>query len=204
MRQLKLLIATFNKGKIREIERILGENDTGIKITLISLRDLDITVTAPENGQTFLENAAEKSVFYSKLSHNIYTVAEDSGLSVNALNGEPGIYSARYSGPDATDEKNIDKLLLNLENQADRQAKFVTAVSLSLDGKLLKSFVGEVKGEIIGQRLGEHGFGYDPVFYYPPLEKTFGQLTSAEKNSISHRSQALEKLKQYLPRLPIL
>ena len=198
---LKLLIATSNQGKIREIQRILSENNNGIQITLFSPADLGITATAPENGKTFLENAAEKSVFYSKLAPELYTVAEDSGLSVDALNGEPGIYSARYSGPGATDDKNIDKLLHNLKDQPNRQAKFVTAVSLSLDGRLLKSFLGEVQGEIIDEKRGEHGFGYDPVFHYPPLDKTFAQLTTSEKNSISHRSRALEKFKHYLPRL---
>ena len=201
MPELKLLIATSNQGKIREIERILSENQLGITITLVSLADLAITAVAPENGQTFLENAAEKSTFYSKLAPDLYTVAEDSGLSVEALNGEPGIYSARYSGPDATDDKNIEHLLQNLNGQTNRTAKFVTAVSLSKDGRLLKSFIGEVAGEIIDDRRGQHGFGYDPVFYYPPLGKTFAQLSTAEKSSISHRFRALEKFKRYLPQL---
>jgi XTP/dITP diphosphohydrolase len=202
-KELKLLIATSNKGKIREIQRILSENLLGLQISLISLADLGITANAPENGKTFLENAAEKSVFYSKLAPELYTVAEDSGLSVDALDGAPGIYSARYSGPDATDDKNIDKLLHNLKGQPNRQAKFVTAVSISLDGRLLKSFLGEAQGEIIDEKRGEHGFGYDPVFYYPPLQKTFAQLTTSEKNSISHRSRALETFKQYLPQLTV-
>jgi len=202
MRELTLLIATFNQGKIREIHRILTQSDNHLQLTLLSLADMKITVESPENGRSFLENAAEKSVFYSKLAPNLYTMAEDSGLSVTALNGEPGIYSARYAGPGATDDNNIDKLLHNLENHSDRRARFVTAISLSLDGRLLKSFIGEVEGEIIDHRIGNSGFGYDPIFYYPPLQKTFAQLTTDQKNTVSHRSKALEKLRLYLPQLP--
>ncbi len=204
MRELTLLIATFNQGKIREIQRILAHTGDRLRVTLLSLADLNIAAEASETGNSFLENAAEKSVYYSKFAPNTYTIAEDSGLSVTALNGEPGIYSARYSDPGATDDKNIEKLLHKLENQADRRATFVTAVSLSLDGRLIKSFIGEVEGEIIDQRRGESGFGYDPIFYYPPLQKTFAQLTTDQKNAISHRYRALEKLRQFLPQLPVI
>jgi XTP/dITP diphosphohydrolase len=196
MREIKLLVATFNQGKVREIERLL--TDPRLAVHLYSLADFHITGKAPERGTTFLENAAEKSVFYSKLAGDVYTAAEDSGLTVPGLGGAPGVLSARYAGPDATDHRNIDKLLRDLEHVADRRAKFVSAVSLSRDGRLIKSFTGEVAGEILYKRRGHQGFGYDPIFYYPPFQKTFAQLTTQEKNKISHRAHAFHQLKEYL------
>lgn len=192
----KILVATSNRGKVREIEKLLI--DQRLSLRLVSLADLHITLKAPENGSTFLENAAEKSVFYSKLAEGIYTVAEDSGLTVPALEGEPGVLSARYAGANATDEDNIDKLLNSILLVKDWRAKFVSVVSLSRSGRLIKSFTGEVAGEIILRRRGRHGFGYDPVFFYPPWQKTFAQLTTAEKNKISHRARSFGHLKEYL------
>jgi XTP/dITP diphosphohydrolase len=191
----ELLIATTNRGKIKEIEKLLKEELPGLK--LYSLDDLNITGECPEDETTFLGNAAAKSSFYSKLAKGIYTAADDSGLVVEALHGEPGVHSARYAGDECDDNKNIKKLLRELSSEKNRAAKFVTEVVLSKDGKVIESFNGEVKGEILREKKGSGGFGYDPVFYYPPLQKTFAQLTTNEKNRISHRANALTKLKDY-------
>lgn len=193
---LELLIATTNRGKVREIEKLLKKDFSGLK--LYSLSDFNIKKDYPEEGRTFLENATGKSLFYSTLVRGIYTAADDSGLVVNALKGEPGVHSARYAGADCDDDKNIRKLLNKLSSIDNRSAAFVTEIVLSKNGEMIKSFSGEVRGIILRERRGNHGFGYDPVFYYPPLKKTFAQLTTEEKNRVSHRAAALEKLKAYL------
>jgi XTP/dITP diphosphohydrolase len=128
----------------------------------------------------------------------IITMADDSGLSVDSLDGEPGVNSSRYSGPECNDEKNIEKLLKELSEEKKRDAKFITVITLSINGKVIKSFKGEVNGFILNRKRGSGGFGYDSVFYYPPLEKTFAELTVKEKNKISHRSKALGKMKDFL------
>ena len=193
---LNLLAATTNKGKIREIEQLFKGSSPGIR--LYSLLDFNIDIDCPETGETFLENAEEKSLFYSRIKADIYTAADDSGLAVEALGGKPGVRSARYAGQPKDDEKNIEKLLLELKNIQNRKAKFVTVVTLSQNGKIIKSFTGEVEGVILKEKRGTGGFGYDPVFYYPPLQKTFAELTTEEKNKISHRAIAFKKLKDFL------
>jgi XTP/dITP diphosphohydrolase len=193
---LDLLAATTNKGKIKEIERLFKGSSPGVR--LYSLSDYNIDIDCPETGETFLENAVEKSLFYSRIKGNIYTVADDSGLAVEALGGKPGVRSARYAGQPKNDEKNIEKLLLELKESKNRKAKFVTVVTLSQNGKTIKSFTGEVEGIILEEKRGTGGFGYDPVFYYPPLQKTFAELTTEEKNKISHRANAFKKLKDFL------
>ncbi|MCU0289192.1 MAG: RdgB/HAM1 family non-canonical purine NTP pyrophosphatase [Acidobacteria bacterium] len=199
--ELKLLTATRNKGKIKEIERLFA--GSSLPVTVHSLTDFNIDTDAPETGATFLENSIEKSLFYSRMVRDIYTVADDSGLVVKALDGRPGVHSARYAaGPDQarSDEKNIEKLLLELNNipMENRQAKFVTVITLALNGDVIKSFYGEVKGIILMEKRGTDGFGYDPVFFYPPLQKTFAELSIEEKNKISHRARAFQKLKKYI------
>jgi len=196
---IELLAATKNKGKLREIEKLFSSSSVGVK--LYFLPDFDITVDCPETGETFIENASIKSLFYGKFVPDIYTVGDDSGLAVEALNGEPGIYSARYSGPGATDEKNIIKLLEQLKGVQNRKAKFVTAVCLSKNGQVIQTFTGEAAGIIIDEKRGTGGFGYDPVFYYPPLKRTFAELSTEEKNRISHRARAFQKLKAFLESL---
>jgi len=192
----EILAATRNKGKVKEIEKFLREEISGIAV--ISPNDLNITDDCPETGDTFLKNATDKSLFYSSKAPGILTMADDSGLVVQALNGEPGVYSARYSGENANDEKNIQKLIKEIASKENRAAKFVCVISLSLNGKFIESFTGEVHGVIIDQKTGAGGFGYDPIFFYPPLKKTFAQLTTQEKNKISHRANALTLLKSYL------
>ncbi|MCP4150501.1 MAG: non-canonical purine NTP pyrophosphatase, partial [bacterium] len=144
---MELLVATTNKGKIKEIEKLFNDNALDIKV--FSLSDLNINTDCPETGDTFLANATEKSLFYSRLAPDMYTVADDSGLAVDALKGAPGVYSARFAGLPSDDEKNIQKLLHELHNIKNRKAKFVTAVTLSRNGKPITSFSGEVEGVIL-------------------------------------------------------
>lgn len=195
---IKLLIATKNQGKLEEIKTLF--RDSRAHVNLYFLPDFGIAADCAETGKTFAENATIKSLFYGEFvrGRGIYVVGDDSGLTVDALGGAPGIYSSRYSGPGATDETNIVKLLNELHREGNRDAKFITTASLSLEGTLLKTFTGEVEGTIIDEGRGDGGFGYDPVFYYPPLNKTFAQLTREEKNLVSHRARAFQKLKDYI------
>ena len=193
---MELLAATQNKGKAREIEKILTEGSLEIKV--YSLSDFNITADCPETGDTFLANSIEKSLFYGRMAGEIYTAADDSGLMVEALGGRPGVHSARYSGEPKDDERNIQKLLKELEGVENRKAKFVTVVTLSKSGTVIGSFTGEVEGVLLTEKRGTGGFGYDPIFYYPPFQKTFAELSTEEKNRISHRSTAFKKLKSFL------
>ncbi|MDN6062899.1 MAG: XTP/dITP diphosphatase [Staphylococcus simulans] len=187
-----LVIATNNKGKINDFKVIFPEyNVIGIS-ELIS--DFDVE----ETGTTFEENANLKSEAAAKaLGKRV--IADDSGLTVDALNGEPGIYSARYAGEDKDDNANIEKLLEKLKgNSRHRTAEFVCVISMSAPGEETVTFEGTVSGVITMEKLGEHGFGYDPIFYVPRMHKTMAQLTDQEKGEISHRRQAIDKLKAYL------
>ncbi len=193
---IEILVATTNKNKVKEIEEILS--DFPVELKLYTLSEKRLEFPAPEDGETFLENAATKSVFYSKFEPEILVVAEDSGLEVEALNNRPGVYSARYSGKNASDEDNIKKLLDELKGVKNRKARFVSAVSLCKDSKLIKSFIAEVKGVIIDEKRGDNGFGYDPIFYFPEFNKTFAEISMEQKNQVSHRRKAFEKLKDFL------
>lgn len=195
---MKLLAATQNKGKIKEIEKILAE--ASLDIQVFSLADFNIFADCPETGDTFLANSIEKSLYYSRMAGEIYTAADDSGLTVEALGGRPGVHSARYSGEPKDDERNIQKLLLELDGVENRKAKFVTVVTLSKNGSVIGSFTGEVEGVLLKEKRGTGGFGYDPIFYYPPFQKTFAELSTEEKNRISHRAAAFNKLKSFLNR----
>jgi XTP/dITP diphosphohydrolase len=195
-KRIELLVATTNMGKLEEIRKMFDQSSVSIK--LYSLKDFDIDVDCIEDGDTFAANAQKKSLFYNNMvPADVYTVGDDSGLSVEALNGAPGVFSARYSGHGATDDKNTAKLLMELKEIENRNAKFITTACLSKNGQLVATFTGEVKGVIIDKKRGSMGFGYDPVFYYPPLEKTFAELTTEQKNQISHRAQAFQKLKEF-------
>ncbi|MBC7362237.1 MAG: XTP/dITP diphosphatase [Candidatus Aminicenantes bacterium] len=195
MTERRLLLATTNQGKVREIKKLLR----GLGLRIESLKDYPEYGSFEETGNTFEENSRGKSLFYSQKYPGL-VLAEDSGLEVEALGGKPGVYSARFSGPGATDEKNIKRLLSLLvdvpENQ--RKARFVCVATLSQGGKVLKIFKGKVQGVIIREPRGANGFGYDPVFFYPPLKKTFAQLRASEKNLVSHRGQALRKVRKFL------
>lgn len=185
---MDLIIASNNQGKIKEIKEILGDKFDSI----ISLQEANIVIDIEENGSSFLENAIIKAKAIYDIT-KVATLADDSGLCVDALDGAPGIYSARFSGIHGNDEQNNDKLLYLLENKTNRNAQFVCAVALVCD-KGVFTATGTTYGLISKERQGENGFGYDPVFYSTEINKSFGIATSEEKNSISHRSRALHNL----------
>jgi XTP/dITP diphosphohydrolase len=187
---MRILAATGNKGKLREIREILDNED----LTIISPDESGIKVDVLEDGLTFEENAIKKAVALRQAS-GMNVLADDSGLCVDALGGMPGVISARFSGVDATDEKNILKLLKLMEGKMDRKAKFVCVLALALtDGRIITAS-GECPGIITTCPSGTGGFGYDPVFLDPKSQLTFAELPQEEKNKISHRRKALEELK---------
>ena len=195
MTEKKLLLATTNQGKIKEIKKMLK----GLGLRIESLADHPELGTVQETGRTFAENSRKKSLLYS-LKYPGLVLAEDSGLEVEALYGKPGVFSARFSGPKSTDEKNIKKLLSLLAGlpPKKRRAQFVCVASLAKNGKIIRQFRGKVRGIILSLPKGKNGFGYDPIFYYPRFRRTFAQLTPSEKNSVSHRGKAFKKLRQFL------
>ena len=168
---------------------------------MLSLKDIQATGEVAEKGKSFLENARQKSLAYSLLSGHL-TLAEDSGLEVDSLDGAPGVFSARFSDPGATDERNIRKVLLLLKDvpRPARRARFVCQLVLSRQGRVLKTCRGQVRGIITREKKGDHGFGYDPIFFYRPFGRTFGELRPDLKNSVSHRGRALKKLRAFLLR----
>lgn len=192
---MELLVASNNQKKIKELKAILSEN-----FEPVSLKEKGISSDPEETGTTFEENSEIKARFALEKS-GLPTIADDSGLYVFALDGAPGVYSARYSGENATDEKNNALLLENLKNKADRKAKFVSVITLIFpDGRKIQT-KGECFGEILEKPRGENGFGYDPLFYVPELKKTFAELSSEEKNKISHRANALRLFEERLKEL---
>lgn len=187
----KLVVASGNKGKLREIKALLGD-----KYDIVSMSELGINVDIEETGSSFLENAEIKArAIYSLCS--LPVISDDSGLIVDSLGGEPGIYSARYAGEPCNDENNNAKLLKKLEGKSDRSARFVSVV-VFYDGKRLISADGAVEGEILTEKHGENGFGYDPLFYCYELGKSFGCATQEEKSTVSHRARALAALTEKL------
>jgi XTP/dITP diphosphohydrolase len=184
---MKLFACSTNPGKLREFALAGPEFDVE---TLPSLR----SVSPPEEtGSTFEANAAIKALYYSHLTDQL-VFADDSGLEVDALGGAPGIYSARYAGADATDTANNQLLLERIRDQADRRARFVCAIALARAGKLLHTVRGTVEGEILNAPRGVNGFGYDPLFFYPPGNCGFAELNDEEKFQVSHRGNAVRAL----------
>lgn len=190
MKQLtNLLIASNNEHKIAEIKTILN----GCFDKIVSLKEAGINCDPEETGETFYENALIKANAVAGSARGCAVLADDTGLCVNALNGEPGVYSARYCG-DHDSAKNRKKLLEKLQDKTDRSAYFQTAVVLRYpDGKIITA-VGRVDGRILETETGDNGFGYDCIFYCDELGKSFGNATEAEKNAVSHRSRALRNL----------
>lgn len=185
------ILASKNQHKAAEIKDILGEGFEIITQTDAGAGDIDVI----EDGVTFEENAIKKAETIMKATGKP-TIADDSGLCVEYLNGAPGVYTARYAGENATDGDNINKLLKNLEglNVLDRRAKFVCVIALAVPGENTKVFRGECEGYITEEPMGKDGFGYDPIFYYEKYARTLAQLEPHIKNAISHRSNALKKL----------
>lgn len=185
----ELILASNNAHKVEEIKSILED------YRILTLKDINYTEEIVEDGTTFEENALIKARTICKYSGKT-AISDDSGLSVDLLDGRPGVYSARYS-KEQTDEKNIEKVLLELNGQKSK-AKFVSVIALVKSDGTELTFRGECHGEIIFEKRGTNGFGYDPIFYVPSLDKTFAELSAEQKNSISHRKQSLEKFSQYL------
>ena len=191
----EVVLATTNQGKVREFSKLLG----GVFENVISLKQLDSPPEVIENGATFRDNALKKAREIAQYSDKL-TLADDSGLEVEALDGRPGVYSARYSGENATDKTNIEKLLDELGDNPNRNARFVCVLAL-VDPKGDELVVeGFCEGIILNEPRGEGGFGYDPVFYLPDREKTMAEIDPELKNRISHRANACKLLAEYLLR----
>lgn len=188
---MKLIFATNNQHKVEEIRHAIHSN-----FELLTLKEAGINIDIPEPHDTLEENATEKSKTIYNLT-NTSCFSEDTGLEVAALNGEPGVKSARYAGEDKSFDKNIDKLLENLKGKQDTRARFRTVISLILDGQETQ-FEGICNGKIIPERRGNHGFGYDPVFVPDGSKKTFAEMELAEKDLYSHRAKATQKLVAFL------
>jgi XTP/dITP diphosphohydrolase len=195
-----IFCGTSNTGKLREFQLAARELGSGIE-----LRAADAP-PPEEHGRTFEETAIEKALYYGRhlgADATNYVFADDSGLEVDALGGAPGVHSARFAGPNATDARNNALLLERLSGIKDRSARFVCAIALVRNGKLIQTFRGAVEGRIIDLHQGDepcgaHGFGYDPLFYYEPFGCTFGEADDIKKMSVSHRAQALSAMFAYL------
>ena len=194
---MEIVIASRNKHKIEELEALLSKYVAGVK--LLSLDDVGIVGDIEENGTTFSENALIKA--RAAASSGKIGVGDDSGLCVNALDGAPGIFSARFAGDHGNDAANNEKLLRELSNKSDRSAAFVCTIACVMpDGREI-TVEGRAEGTILHSASGQNGFGYDPLFYYPPLDKTFASLSPEEKNGISHRARAVEAFAKELEKI---
>ena len=192
MMKRKLVFATNNAHKLEEVAAILGD-----QVELLSLNDIGCQADIPETAETLEGNALLKSSYIFK-SYHLDCFADDTGLEVEALNGAPGVYSARYAGGEGHDaQANMLKLLHELDGKENRKAQFRTAISLILDGKEY-FFEGVIKGEIIKEKRGDSGFGYDPIFKPEGYDQTFAELGNDIKNQISHRALAVQKLCEFL------
>lgn len=189
---MRLYCATTNPGKLREF-RLALEADFDVE----SLAGLKSIEPPEETGRSFEENAILKALYYSNHCDGALFV-DDSGLEVDALGGEPGVYSARYAGEDATDEANNRLLLDRMRGIENRTARFVCVVALARNGELIQVFRGEVEGRLTDAPHGDSGFGYDPLFFYPPFGSTFGEAPLARKMEVSHRARALRAMAQFL------
>jgi XTP/dITP diphosphohydrolase len=190
-KKIPLVIATRNPGKTAEIRDLLKDFAVGIK----NLDDLGPIPVVEEDGKTFDDNAYKKASFTAKIL-GIPALADDSGLVVEALNGAPGVLSARYAGENATDEQRCAKLLREMAGKVNRKAAFECVISIAVPSGPALTYEARCEGQIAERPAGQNGFGYDPIFFYPPLNKTFAQLTREEKSRVSHRGRALNEIKQ--------
>ena len=190
---MKIVFATNNPNKVKEIKALLPDS-----IEILSLKDISCNEELPENCDTLEDNATQKAYYvYDNYGYNCF--ADDSGLEIDALEGRPGVYSARYAGPDCVASDNIDKVLDELNGEQNRDACFRTIISLVIDGNEVQ-FEGSVDGYITTDRQGEKGFGYDPIFIPENSLVSYAQMSINNKNEISHRSKAVKKLIKYLKR----
>lgn len=188
----EIIIATKNQGKVKEFEALLAP----IGFRVQSLLDFPDSIDVEETGKSFEENAILKAEAIA-MHYQRMTIADDSGLAIDYLGGKPGIFSARYAGPDKNDQANINKVLEDLSDVRtleDRSARFICALAISIPGKKTKTVVGTCEGYIATEPQGENGFGYDPIFILKNKNQTMANLTKEEKNQISHRAEALKKV----------
>jgi XTP/dITP diphosphohydrolase len=192
----EVVIATRNPGKFREIKAILSS----LPLKFLSLEDFPDIPEVVEDGATFAENAGKKARMIADFTGRL-AIADDSGLAVDALQGRPGVFSSRYAGEKATDRERCQKLLDEMASipKGKRQARFVCAMAVALPRGRMEVVEGECRGRVTSAPRGKRGFGYDPIFFVPQFGKTMGELEPEEKNRISHRGRALEKLKALLP-----
>ncbi len=193
-----LVLATKNRGKISEFRALFEDSDMDIK----TLNDFGPIPSVMEDGETFEENAVKKARFTARVL-GIPALADDSGLTVKALGGAPGVYSARYAGLNADDEANNRKLLSEMKDVKDRTASFVCVLALAVPRGPALIYEGACEGTIGPAPMGDKGFGYDPLFYYPPLKKTFAQMSRSEKNSVSHQGRAIDEMRKELDKVII-
>jgi XTP/dITP diphosphohydrolase len=196
----KLFLASSNPGKLAEYRALANSSAFSFPVELALLPDFDALPAFEENAPTFAENAAGKALHYSRHTDGL-VFADDSGLVVPALGGAPGVHSARYAGEQATNSQRIEKLLGEMRGKtgSERDAYFVCAIALAERGRAMAIVTDRVDGEILEAPRGTGGFGYDPVFYFPPLEKTFAEIPAEEKNQGSHRGKAFLRLFAALP-----
>jgi XTP/dITP diphosphohydrolase len=194
-----LLLASQNAGKLAEMKALVA----GLPFHVLGPRDIGIDESPEETGTTFLENAILKARYYTQRSGGKLTVADDSGLSVDALGGGPGLYSSRFGGEGATDDDRNRLLLAKLEGvpRDERTARFTSAVAVARGNDVLFTAQETVEGLIADAPRGENGFGYDPLFFYPPFGRTFGESTHADKDRVSHRGKAFARLRTFLEAL---
>jgi len=181
-----IVLATNNPNKVKEFQELMKDSPIQVKC----LKDYGPLPEAVEDGETFDDNAYKKSFHYARVL-GVPCLADDSGLVVDALDGAPGVYSARYAGADATDQANCDKLLEELKDKDNRSAYFQCVLSLATPGGPALTWEGRCDGEITTERRGESGFGYDPVFFYPEFGKTFAEVSMDKKSEVSHRGRAM-------------
>ena len=192
---MKLVFATANQNKANEIQSLIPPS-----IEVLTLNDIHCSEEIPETQATIEGNASQKAFYvYNKYQHNCF--ADDTGLEVDALDGRPGVFSARYAGESKSAEDNMSKILLEMKGISNRKALFKTIISLVINGEE-KQFEGVVSGVILSQRQGEKGFGYDPIFLPDGFTMSFAEMDSSQKNKISHRAIAVNKLVEYLKNLP--
>jgi len=188
---MKIVFATNNQNKVKEVQSLVPKN-----ITVLSLKDINCEEDIPETQPTIEGNAIQKAQ-YVKEHYGYDCFADDTGLEVHALSGEPGVFSARYAGPRRNADDNMNKLLNNLQNKEDRSAQFKTVVALILNGEQ-HTFTGICEGTIIKEKRGDKGFGYDPIFMADGFSETFAQISLEEKNRVGHRGKAVQKLIDFL------
>jgi XTP/dITP diphosphohydrolase len=191
-----LYCATTNAHKLREFQHAADQLAPGL-FQISAMPGLGGIPPAPETGETFEANAIEKALYYSRLTGEP-VFADDSGLTVDALGGAPGVYSARYAGPEADDKANNRLLLENLNGVTNRRAQFRCVIALARQNQVIGTFSGVVKGEIIHEERGQNGFGYDPLFFHAPFGCTFGEATAEQKLSVSHRGKAFAAMLEFL------